>query len=404
MVAPARQKILFRGILFSLVTLFLPAACYASQAGPQPQSADSAKAVGTIQEIGGGAITLKNDDGSETKVSVGETARVARIVPGQKDLKGATPITPAELQRGDRILVRGSASPDGKSILATRVLVMRKADLEAKQENERRDWQRRGVGGLVTAVDPESNTVTIAMPGFGGKKIVAVHAARNTIVRRYAPDSVKFDDAKISSLDQIKVGDQLRARGTRSPGGNELAAEEVVTGSFRNIAGTIAERNAGTNTIKVMDLALKRPVVVRLTAESQMRKLPPEMAQRIAMRLKIRESAAQAAARDDNASQSEASGANGNARHPSGMNSDGRHSSPDFQQMLSRLPPAKAEDFQKGEAVMIVSTEGGTTGAVTAITVLGGVEPILAAASEGAEPMRLSPWTLGSGAGEEAAQ
>jgi hypothetical protein len=72
--------------------------------------------------------------------------------------------------------------------------------------------------------------------------------------------------------------------------------------------------------------------------------------------------------------------------------------------MLNRLPLATAEDFQKGEAVMIVSTEGAGTGAVTAITVLGGVEPILAAAPDGAEPMRLSPWTLGSAGGEEAAQ
>jgi len=54
---------------------------------------------------------------------------------------------------------------------------------------------------------------------------------------------------------------------------------------------------------------------------------------------------------------------------------------------------------------MIVSTEGAGAGEVTAITVLGGVEPILAASPNGAEPMRLSPWTLGSSAGgEEAAQ
>jgi hypothetical protein len=67
------------------------------------------------------------------------------------------------------------------------------------------------------------------------------------------------------------------------------------------------------------------------------------------------------------------------------------------------LPPATLADFQKGDAVMIVSTEG-VGGEVTAITLLGGVEPILAASPGGGEPMRLSPWTLGAGAGEEASQ
>ena len=76
----------------------------------------------------------------------------------------------------------------------------------------------------------------------------------------------------------------------------------------------------------------------------------------------------------------------------------------DFQQFLSRMPQATLAELQKGDAVMIVATEGGPNGAPTAITLLGGVEPILAAAPSGGEPMRLSPWSLGSGGGEEASQ
>jgi hypothetical protein len=59
------------------------------------------------------------------------------------------------------------------------------------------------------------------------------------------------------------------------------------------------------------------------------------------------------------------------------------------------MPAATLADFKKDEAVMIVSTEGTTSGQATAITVLGGVEPILAAAPTASQAMTLSPWSLG---------
>ena len=46
--------------------------------------------------------------------------------------------------------------------------------------------------------------------------------------------------------------------------------------------------------------------------------------------------------------------------------------------MLTRLPAVTVNDFQKGDAVILVSTEGNDSG-VTAITMVGGVEPILTA-------------------------
>jgi hypothetical protein len=68
-----------------------------------------------------------------------------------------------------------------------------------------------------------------------------------------------------------------------------------------------------------------------------------------------------------------------------------------LQQVVSRMPPATLADLQKGEAVMIVSTEGTAAGGVTAIMLVGGVEPILAAPA-GAE-QTLSPWNVGGGDG-----
>ena len=209
-----------------------------------------------------------------------------RIAPGQTDLKNATAITLQDLQVGDRILVRGKASDDAKSLTASVVIVMKQSDVAAKQQQEREDWQKRGIGGLVSAVDPAAETVTISVTTLAGSKKVLVQTSKKTIVRQYAQNSVKFDDAKPSKLADIHPGDQLRARGNKNADGTEFAAEEIVSGSFRNIAGTVTAANAADNSMTVMDLLTKQPVVVKVTADSQLRKLPQMMAQRIAMRLK----------------------------------------------------------------------------------------------------------------------
>ena len=195
-------------------------------------------------------------------------------------------ITLQDLQVGDRILVRGKASDDGKSLAASAVIVMKQSDVAAKQQQEREDWQKRGIGGLVSEVDPAAGTMTISVTTLAGSKKVLIQTSDKTVVRRYASDSVKFDDAKPSRVADIHPGDQLRARGTKNADGTEFAADEIVSGSFRNIAGTISAVNAADNSLTVMDVLTKKPVVVKVTPDSQLRKLPQMIAQRIAMRLK----------------------------------------------------------------------------------------------------------------------
>src|SRR5271170_2622863 len=271
-------------ILLALSAATPQAGVQAQSPTPNPQTANS-RPVGTVKAIVGNAITMTTDAGAEITITVQDSTRLIKTAPGQKDLTGATAIQLKDLQVGDRILVRGTTSEDSKSIAATSIIVMKKSDIEQKQASERADWQKRGVGGLVTAVDPASGTITISSAAISGNKSVAIHTAKDTVIRRYAPDSIKFDDAKLATLDQIQSGDQLRARGDRNPDGTELNAQEIVSGSFRNIAGTVISIDAAANTNTVTDLKTKKPVTVKLTPDSQFRKLPPMMAQIIAARM-----------------------------------------------------------------------------------------------------------------------
>jgi hypothetical protein len=72
--------------------------------------------------------------------------------------------------------------------------------------------------------------------------------------------------------------------------------------------------------------------------------------------------------------------------------------------MLGRMPAATLSDLQKGEAVMIVSTEGTSSSGGTVITLLGGVEPILQAAPNAGQASMLTPWSLNAPAGDVANQ
>lgn len=379
----------------------------ASVAPTQQTAPGTSKAIGTVKSLSGKVISLTTDSGSELTVQVEDTTRLLRVAPGQ-DMKEAVPLSLQDIQAGDRILVRGKAGDSDKSLTATTIVAMKKADIAQKQQKDLQDWQRRGIGGLVKATDPAAGTMTVSTMTAAGAKNVVVTVTPKTVVRRYSPDSVKFDDAKPATLTDTKVGDQLRARGNKNPDGTELTADEIVSGTFRNIAGLITSVDASKNTITVNDLSTKKPIAIRISADSQMHKLMPQMAQRIAMRLK---GASQSEGAPNGTPPSGQSGAPPSQRPDgaaptSGAPGEGasRGNSGDIGQMLNRLPALPFAELAKGDAVMIVATSGSANSDATAISLLSGVDAILTASPNGSGAASLlAPWSLGTGGAEAAA-
>lgn len=389
--------------LCAVVGVPLSSAAAASKSQDQAAANHVTRRIGVVKAIDGATITLAQDSGSNVTVAVQPNARILQLTSG--DLKSAAPIQLQDLHVGDRIRIRGFASDDASTVPALEVIVITQA-VAAMSDQIRQDWRKRGMGGLVSAVDPAAGTITISLTSFSGKKTILIRTSKSTVFRRYAPDSVKFEDARASTLDQIHPGDQLRARGDHNADGSEITAEEVVSGSFRNIAGTVISVDASAGTMNVQDLLTKKPVQVKVTADSQLHKIPAEMAQGIAMRLRGAIHPGANGAQGGSASSTAAppggqsgqtwhqanGGAPAGAGGPGGLHSGG---APDFQQMLNRMPTVTLNDLHKGDAVMIVTTEGSASSAGTAITLLSGVEPILQAAPSGSEAMMLAPWSLG---------
>ncbi len=178
-------------------------------------------------------------------------------------------------------------------------------------------------------------------------------------------------------------------RGDKSADGSSISAEEVVTGTFANLSGVLTAIDAANGTVSFKDLTTKKPVTVKLTANSDVRKLPPQMAAGLAARSNGGDAGgagAPAAGAARRCGCRRGSAVRGGGRARAGM---------DLSRMLSRLPTATVADLHAGDAVMVVASPSAAGDWFTAITLLSGVEALLTAPA-GAAPITLSPWNLGA--------
>ena len=364
--------------------------------GAQAQTA-SRSLRGAITAINGNTLTVKTDTGESHQVTVAADTDLKRIEPGQTSLSGAAAITLSDLAVGDRILVRGlDADATADPLQPKQIVAIKAADMAQKQEKDLADWQKRGIAGLVKSVDATNGVITISTGAGPTAKTVAVKTTKATVLKRYAAGTVRFDQAQPAPMDAIHAGDQLRARGDKNADGTEVAAEEIVSGTFLNVSGTILAVDAANSTVTLKDLTTKKQITIHIGPDAQMHRIPDQMAQFIAARLKGTAPAGSGGA-GQRAAGSGAGTGGGRAAGAGGG---------DPQQFLSRTPVIKIADLQKGQAIMVVATDGvgnGTgsnSGDVNAVMLLAGVEPLLEAP---AARDLLSNWSMGGGGGEAAA-
>jgi hypothetical protein len=350
--------------------------------GAKSGSAAVARVIGDVTDLKGSQeIIVKTDQGSPVEVVLQEKTLYLRVPPGEKDLKKAARISRTDIKPGDRVLARGQMSEDKTSLTAVSVIVMTKEELAQKHERDRAEWQSRGISGKITAVDPAAHEITVSVRSREGVKSVVVGPADTARFRRYAGDSVQFSDAKPSSFAELKVGDQIRVLGDKSEDGARVKPEEIVSGTFRNIAGTVKAVNAAGDEVQIMDLEAKKPLVVKVTSESILRRLPPDVAATLA--------------------HSARGGAGGAGRPGAGGRPAGQPAAGatpvrgDLQQVLEQMPPMPLSDLKPGDAIIISTTSGKEPSSVTAITLVAGVEPFLTAPSKGGGQQIGGSWNFG---------
>ena len=276
--------------------------------------------------------------GSIVTVTLSDRTVFMRIPPGEKTKDKFIKIAPTDFTLGDSVFARGRMSEDRKNMPALEFYVMSKGDIAEKKDRERSEWTKRGIAGTISAINAENKEISVDSRTAEGPKPVVIATNGETKFRRYAPDSVRFSDAQPGTFADLKVGDQLRALGTKSADGARFTPEEIVTGSFQTISGSVTEIDAGKKEIKIKDQQSQQPVTIALTNDSSMRRLTPEMVAALTTPAK---------------------------------------GSGDLQEMFDQLPVFTLQDLKAGDSILISSTKGADATRITAIAIVSGVGPLL---------------------------
>lgn len=330
--------------------------------------------IGEVKAIDATAkqMTVKTDAGSVVTAVLSDATSYLRVAPGETSLTNAAKITFADVAEGDRVMARGKVSDDKKTVPARALIVMTKADIAKKQEAERADWRRRGILGVISAINPTSKEITITTRSMAGTQPVIIPVAEKVDLRRYAPDSIKFGDARSSTLEQFQVGDQLRALGERSADGTRFTAEKIVTGSFRTVAGTVTAVDPATGEIKINDLEKKQPLTIVIKQDAVLRKFPAagEMMMFGGGRPGGGAPAGGGGAQPAPGAGQPGQGAPGGGGRPGGGGFN-------IQDMLERLPTIAIADVKVGDTIVVSSTKGADPTRLTAITLVSGADTLL---------------------------
>jgi ribosomal protein L24 len=377
-----RQKIL----LLSL-SMFLGIFSFVSAQTPETGARPSV-VTGDVTGLSAGKIVLQTKDGS-MDVLLTEKTEFKRVAPDNPKLSAATPANLSDIGVGDKLVVSGVVAADKKSVPARTVFLMTKSDIAQKQAKEGEQWRTRGVAGKVVSVNPQTNQITVEVRGLANTTSVILTPKANAVFRRYAPGSVRYSDAKTSSVGEIKAGDMLRALGDKSADGATFAAEEVLTGAFQTVAGTVKTIDAATGEVVISDFQTKKDITITVVSATTLKKFPEEMAQRMAQMQTMQ---AAGGVRPQGQGQGGAggmrppqSGGAPGSENPGGQARGGfgggmRGAQGGIDDMLERFPNITVADLKAGDMIAVSSMKTANADRLTAIKLLAGVEPFLRAA------------------------
>ena len=390
-----------RALVFTAISLItLSVATSVATAQVTDPSIAAKHAIGEVKTIDAATkqLTIKTDAGSVVTVTVNDKTTYKKLAPGEQTLTNATDITFTDIAEGDRVMARGTVAEDRKSVPAAQVIVMTKGDLAKKQEAERLEWRRRGILGVITALKPDTKEITIIHRTMAGQQSVVIPVSEKTEMKRYAPDSIKFGDAKPSTFTELKVGDQLRALGDRTEDPLRFNPQKVVTGSFRTVGGVVTAVDPATGELKINELEKKTTLTIVVKQDAVLRKFPADMAAMMGG-FGRGPGGPGGAPGGGQPAQGQPQGGQGQpAARPQGPGGPGGgpggpggRGSFNINDMLERLPVISVADVKVGDTIIVSSTQGVDPTRLTAISLVAGADTLLALLAPRPQPGQATP-------------
>jgi hypothetical protein len=355
-------------------------------ASAQTPAAPRNRVIGVVSAVDSAAniLSIKTDAGDVYAISVSPEAKLLRLAPGEKDLSKAQAIQFTDIAVGDRVLAQGPVKDAEKTLAAVRIIDMSQADIAKKNQEEQADWHKRGTAGVVTLKDDATGQFSVRLPSIAGDgELVKIAVTPKTVLKRYAPDSVKYSDAKISTLAERGKGDQVRVLGNKDEASGAIQAEQVVSGSFVTMAATVISVDAAAGVIQAKNIESGKPVSIRITAETNLRRMPQTGGMPGGMPgagggQRPAGAPAQGGGTARAGAEPGAPGAawSGGQGGPNG----GARRGGDFSRFMEFMPKVSVDTLKPGETIVVASSKSTTPGEMTAITVLAGADGLVAMA------------------------
>jgi len=318
------------------------------------EKADSVTGAVTAIDKAHKQLTLNNGPGLVVSVQTDDQTVFLRLPAGERTLSKATRTTFDEIAIGDRVLAHGTKS--GQAFSAQRLIVMPLAEVAKKRERDLDEWKRRGIGGIVREVNTQTGEIILELRILNPGSRIPVETS-NANFRRYVAGSVRFEDARASKIDEVRVGDQLRALGDKNADANRFVAEQIVSGAFKTIGVTVTDVGPGTGLIHATTLDQKKPITISINKDSVLRRISVPVAAAIAQKVK---------------------GETGKSSPPP----PAPKSAPqviDVQQMIDTLPAISLNDIKSGDVLAVTGAIESDEAHLIAIKVAAGVDLVLKA-------------------------
>lgn len=299
--------------------------------------------VGTVIDRTANTVTIKTDQNVSVRLEPTEKTIYLRVAAGAKSLDQAAPINVDEIAAGDRVVARGTQTDSG--FAALRIVVLAKADIASRREHELEEWRKRGISGIVKAVDAPGAQIQVELRGAGpgAQQGAAITInATSSVFRRYNSSSIAFEDAAQSNIAGILVGDQIRALGDKSADGKSFNAEAIVSGSFRTIGATLTNIDPAKGELAATTLDQKKPIQIATLKESSVRRIPAALVPTLAQKARA-------------------------------------NSQAEVQQLIDSLPVVALSDLKPGDVVSITGIREKDDTRITAIKLVAGVDAVLKA-------------------------
>jgi hypothetical protein len=312
--------------------------------------------VGTVSSIvfDKATIQVKGQDGALVTLNLTSDTILQRVAPGEKSLKNAETIQISDITIGDKVLVNS----DPATASARRLIVMSATAITKHDESDRAAWTTHGVSGIVVA--KAGDDLTLRLRTMQGETQAHVSVSSATTFKKYAADSVRFADAKPSSLAEVQLGDQLRARGDKSADGLKVTADQIVFGTFVTKAGTITAIDPEHKSVAIQELNTNVAFNVKLSADSQLKQMP--------------NFAAMGGGGMPGGGMPAGGPPGGGPPNGSPM-MGGRP--PDIAQMVERMPTVALDALKVGDTIVMSSTKGAVDNEYTAIVLLDNAEMLI---------------------------